>query len=131
MSRSMNTRILYIEDDPTQAELIHILLTKEGFDVTLADDGASGLQAAAEILPELVLMDVNLPVMTGIEVAEHIRALPKLAHVPIIALTSNIKYGAIQPFIGELFADYLQKPIMRRDLLACIERCLSRTGLPR
>ena len=127
MIRSMSTRILYIEDDPTQIELIRILLTKEGFEVITASDGASGLQAAADTLPDLVLMDVNLPVMTGIEAAEHMLALPQLAQVPIIALTSNVKFGAIQPYIGTLFAAYLQKPIMRRDLLTCIAECL---GIP-
>jgi CheY-like chemotaxis protein len=118
----MMSSILYIEDDIQQIELVQMFLTRESFQVLSAQNGGSGLALAREILPSLVLVDINLPVMSGIEVAQHLRAYPETAHIPLIALTSSMKLGALQPYVGTLFDSYLSKPVLRQDLIAVIRQ---------
>jgi CheY-like chemotaxis protein len=117
----MTTKILYIEDDATQIELVRMFVAREGFTVLGAQDGVVGLQIAQTQQPGLILMDINLPSMNGIDVAYHMRNTPEIAHIPIIALTSTMKGSVIEPYVGTLFDAYVQKPITRADLLAYIQ----------
>jgi DNA-binding response OmpR family regulator len=124
----MTTKILYIEDDIQQLELVRIVVGKEGFQVFTAPDGMSGLALAQLERPAMVLMDVNLPGINGIEAAQQMRMLAGLEQVPIIALTSNMKLNMLQPHIGTLFNAYIQKPVLRKDLLACISAHMRETS---
>jgi CheY-like chemotaxis protein len=119
------TTILYIEDDPQQVELVGLLLAKEGIEVMGAREGESGAQLAFQHQPALVLMDINLPGASGVEVAQYFRSVPELAHIPIIALTSAMKQNIIQPHLGTLFQGYIPKPIMRPDLLNAVRQALT------
>lgn len=113
-------KVLYIEDDPQQVEIIRMFLARENVDVVTARDGISGLQAVQQEEPALVLIDINLPAMTGLEVAEHVRADPHLCHIPLIALTSTMKFIHQTSDIERLFDAYLSKPIMRADVVNCV-----------
>lgn len=116
----MAIKILYVEDDVQQVELVRIVMAKDGIQVVTALDGMSGLAIARSEQPDLILMDINLPGITGIDTAQRIRGLPETAHIPIVALTSNMKLGALQGYMGAIFDAYLQKPVLRQDLLACV-----------
>ncbi len=81
-------KILYIEDDPSSRRLVQRLLEAEGFHVTVAEDGLSGLELARQVRPALILTDINISGMTGHEVATRFKEMPETRHVPVIALTA-------------------------------------------
>ncbi len=124
----MPPKILYIEDDPQQTEIIRLFLARENLEVLTARDGSSGLATIQAECPALVFIDINLPVMTGIEVAEVLRADPEFAHIPLVALTSTMKFSHQTPDINKLFDDYLSKPVMRKDVLHCVRMLIGQTN---
>ncbi len=119
----MSTHILIIEDDPNIAELIRLYLEKDNFDVTIAGDGKTGLNAFSSASPDLILLDIMLPEMDGFEVCREIR---KTSEVPIIMLTA--KDETIDKVSGlELGADdYIAKPFDMKEVIARIHAVLRR-----
>jgi DNA-binding response OmpR family regulator len=121
------TRILVVDDDRTVADVVSRYLQREGFDVEVQTDGPAALARALASPPDLVVLDVMLPGMDGLEVFERIRAS---APVPIIFLTAR---GAEEERIGglELGADdYLAKPFSPRELTARVKSVLRRSRTP-
>lgn len=80
--------IVVIEDSPTQAQHIAAHLTELGFTVTIAYDGVEGLQMIDEIMPDVVVLDVHLPSMNGVQICRRLKRDPRLMHIPIIMLTA-------------------------------------------
>ena len=121
----MSTKILVIEDDMNIAELLRLYLTKEGFEVSLAPDGGKGVTEFERFGPDLVLLDLMLPVMDGWEVCREIRSTSK---TPIIMLTA--KGETVDKVTGlEMGADdYVVKPFEIKELLARIRAVLRRYG---
>ncbi len=121
----MPTHILIIEDDPNIAELIRLYLEKDNFDVTIASDGKTGVNAFYSIHPDLILLDIMLPEMDGFEVCREIRKTDK---TPIIMLTA--KDETIDKITGlELGADdYIAKPFDMKEVIARIHAVLRRYG---
>jgi len=123
----MNNRLLMIEDDGRLAQMVADYLGQSGFDVTHAADGEQGLEQLPLVQPELVILDLMMPGIDGLEVCRRIRALPgDLARVPVLMLTA--KGDPMDRIIGlELGADdYLPKPFEPRELLARIRAILRR-----
>lgn len=120
--------ILIIEDDKDIAELIEFNLKKEGFGSYKAFDGKAGLKKAAEGLPDLIILDLMLPKLDGIEVCKTLKQDRKSADIPIIMLTA--KSAEVDRILGiEIGADdYLTKPFSVRELIARIKRILKRVG---
>ena len=121
----MSTHILIIEDDPNIAELIRLYLEKDNFDVTIASDGRTGVNAFHSIHPDLILLDIMLPEMDGFEVCREIRKTDK---TPIIMLTA--KDETVDKITGlELGADdYIAKPFDMKEVIARIHAVLRRFG---
>ncbi|MCL1960320.1 MAG: response regulator transcription factor [Desulfovibrionaceae bacterium] len=120
-------RLLMIEDDARLAAMVSAYLTQSGYAVTHAGDGESGLTAIQDKLFDLVVLDLMLPGIDGLEVCRRIRALPgDLAHMPVLMLTA--KGDPMDRVVGlELGADdYLPKPFEPRELLARIRAVLRR-----
>ena len=117
------TKILVIEDEETFREVLEFMLTKEGFDVVLASDGAEGIRKFNETRPDLVLLDLMLPEVSGTDVCKEIRSK---SATPIIMLTA--KDSELDKVLGlELGADdYVTKPFSTRELLARIRAVLRR-----
>jgi len=123
------SHLLIIEDDSRLARMVAEYLGQSGFDVAHADEGGKGLAAVQERLPDLVILDLMLPDMDGLEVCRRIRALPgEAARVPLLMLTA--KGDPMDRIIGlEMGADdYLPKPFEPRELLARIRAVLRRKG---
>ncbi|MGB3067215.1 MAG: response regulator transcription factor [Ottowia sp.] len=124
----MNTQhLLMIEDDARLAGMVSEYLTQSGFVVTHVLDGESGLAAVQDKLPDLVILDLMLPDIDGLEVCRRLRALPgDVARVPVLMLTA--KGDPMDRIVGlELGADdYLPKPFEPRELLARIRAVLRR-----
>lgn len=116
-------KILIIEDEKAISDIIKFNLVKEGFDVETAYDGQDGLQKALELNPQLILLDVMLPLMDGFEVCKHIR---EVSMVPILMLTA--KEEEVDKVLGlELGADdYITKPFGMRELIARIKANIRR-----
>ena len=121
----MAKKILVIEDDKNIAELLRLYLTKAGFEVSLAQDGGKGITEFEAFAPDLVLLDIMLPVMDGWEVCREIRSSSK---TPIIMLTA--KGETFDKVTGlEMGADdYMVKPFEIKELLARIRAVLRRYG---
>ncbi|PJF35113.1 MAG: hypothetical protein CUN49_12225 [Candidatus Thermofonsia Clade 1 bacterium] len=103
--------ILYIEDDPGSQVLVERVLGDAGFHVVSASRGLEGLEAAAKHLPNLILMDINLPDMTGREITTRLRADERFRTVPIVALTAQSQAGEREKAIAAGLTGYLTKPI--------------------
>ena len=127
----MTSRLLMIEDDARLAQMVCEYLGQSGFEVAHAGDGESGLEQLPLLQPELVILDLMMPGIDGLEVCRRIRALPgDLARTPVLMLTA--KGDPMDRIIGlELGADdYLPKPFEPRELLARIRAVLRRRGEP-
>jgi PAS domain S-box-containing protein len=115
-------RILVVEDHPFNQMLITTLLGKLGHHVELAEDGQSALDRLARERFDLVLMDMQMPVMDGLEAARRFRATETQGHTPIVALTANAMEGDRERCLAAGMDDYLSKPLQRPALLAMLER---------
>ena len=127
----MSSRILMIEDDARLAQMVSEYLGQSGIEVTHAGDGEQGLEQLPLVQPELVILDLMMPGIDGLEVCRRIRALPgDMARVPVIMLTA--KGDPMDRIIGlEIGADdYLPKPFEPRELLARIRAVLRRRTDP-
>lgn len=110
--------VLYIEDNPHNQRLVRRTLERRGYTLVEATDGLSGLEMVREMHPPLVLLDIGLPVMDGIEVVKHIKADDALHNIPVIALTASAMRGDRERFLQAGCDDYLSKPIQVLELLA-------------
>ena len=103
--------ILIIEDNEQNLYLMRYLLEKNGFTVAAATDGRAGIDAARGLLPDLILLDIQLPLMDGYEVARRLRRNESLAATPIIAVTSYAMAGDRERALEAGATDYIEKPI--------------------
>ena len=120
----MAIKVLVVEDDRNIAELLQMYLEKEGYKVLVAHDGGQGLELFRSEKPDMVLLDIMMPVMDGYEVCHAIRAESK---TPVIMLTAK---GETDDKVGGLKAgadDYITKPFQMREVLARIEAVLRRS----
>ena len=119
----MNKKALVVEDDKNIAELLRLYLEKDGFEVSIASDGGQGLRLAGEVEPDVILLDIMLPVMDGWQVCKEIR---RSSHVPIIMLTAKGEtYDKVSGL--EMGADdYVTKPFEVKELIARIHAVMRR-----
>jgi len=103
--------ILYIEDDFQNRVLVRRVLEASGFAFIEAENGVTGLQMAQEHLPDLILIDINLPEMDGYEVTLRLKQIETLTHVPIVAMTANVMKGDRERTLDAGCDGYIQKPI--------------------
>ncbi len=104
-------KILIIEDNEQNLYLETFILEKHGHEVVQARDGKQGIELAGQVSPQLILLDIQLPVMDGYAVAEELRQNPRLAHIPIIAVTSYAMAGDRERILAAGCNGYLEKPI--------------------
>ena len=119
-----NEKILVVDDDVNICELLRLYLTKEGYQVTIANDGEEGLDKFNQVKPDMVLLDVMMPKMDGLEVCRRIR---KLGNTPVMMLTA--KGETFDKVLGlELGADdYVVKPFDAKEVVARVKAVLRRT----
>ena len=112
--------ILYVEDNEFNRKIVRQLLAQTRYRLREAPDGESGVRAAQEELPDLILMDVQLPKMSGLDATRELRADPRTARVPIIIVTSYALSGDEQKARDAGATAYVAKPYSPRDLLSKI-----------
>jgi CheY-like chemotaxis protein len=126
-------RILLVDDDADFVESTKTVLESKPYEVVVAVNGDEGLQKARDESPDLILLDIIMPVEDGFTAAEQLKKDPKLAKIPVLMLTSYSTKGAetsIPRSRGyELEAeDYIDKPVSPKDLLAIVEKHLKKAG---
>ena len=123
-------RVLLAEDNPVNQEVAYELMSGLGLLVDIADNGAVAVRMAGEQRYDLIVMDVQMPVMDGLRASAAIRRLPGGAGVPIIAMTANAYAEDRAACLGAGMNDFLAKPVVPGQLVACLSRWLKRGGLP-
>lgn len=120
----MSQRILVIEDQPDNRTILRDLLTAAGYVVLEAEDGEAGIAKALTEQPDLILMDIQMPLVDGYEAARRIKASPGMAATPIIAVTSYALAGDEAKTRAAGCDGYIAKPFSPRALLAEVRRIL-------
>jgi two-component system cell cycle response regulator DivK len=115
------TTILIVEDNEMNRDMLSRRLQRKGFEVLLAVDGAMGVAVARERAPDLILMDMSLPVVDGWEATRQLKADPRLRSIPVIALTAHAMANDRQKALEAGCDEYDTKPIDLPRLLAKIE----------
>lgn len=120
-------KILLVEDNEMNRDMLKRRLFRKGYEVFIAVDGAEGVELARSIIPDLILMDMSLPVMDGWQATKKIKADPKTAAIPVIALTAHAMAGDREKCLATGCDDYDTKPVEFLRLLEKIETCLKTT----
>jgi len=120
----MTKRILVVEDQDDNRRIIRDLLSSVGYEMIEALDGAAGVRLAASERPDLILMDIQLPVLDGYQATRRIREHPELGRIPIVAVTSYALSGDEAKALAAGCNAYIAKPFSPRELLAMIRELL-------
>jgi two-component system cell cycle response regulator DivK len=120
----MTKRILVVEDHEDNRQILRDLLTNAGYDLVEAEDGQEALVAAAKHRPDLILMDIQLPILDGYEVTRRLKSDPTLKAIPIIVITSYAMSGDDGQAYAAGCNGYFAKPIHLEALLAAIHEYL-------
>lgn len=118
------TKILLVEDNEMNRDMLSRRLTRKGYEVLIAVDGQEGVAMAQSEAPDLILMDMSLPVLDGWEATRRLKAAPETQSIPIIALTAHAMAGDREQALAAGCDDYDAKPIEFQRLLGKIEAFL-------
>lgn len=119
--------VLVVDDDPVILRLLEVNFEMEGFTVVRAADGAEGLERAREVLPDVVVLDIMMPRMTGHEVATALRQDPRTAAIPVIFVTARAQSNDVERGMELGVDDYVTKPFDPLDLIARVNAVLARS----
>lgn len=117
-------KILLVEDNELNRDMLSRRLQRRGFEVLMAVDGAEGVSSAAENRPDLIIMDMSLPVLDGWESTRQIKASESTSHIPVLALTAHAMAGERDKALAAGCDDYDTKPVEFTRLTAKIEKLL-------
>jgi len=120
-------KILIVEDNPLNLELASDLLEASGFEVICAQSGEAGIKLAQEAQPHLILMDLSLPGMDGVEATKALKANSQTSHIPIVAVTAHAMKGDEQKALAVGCEGYITKPIDTRMFPVLVLQHLQRT----
>jgi two-component system, cell cycle response regulator DivK len=120
----MTKRILVVEDTEDNRRILRDLLTRAGFELIEAIDGESGVSMATTHRPDLILMDIQLPIFDGYEATRRIKANPETRNIPIIAVTSYALSGDENKALAAGCDGYVAKPFSPRRILALVQEFL-------
>jgi two-component system, cell cycle response regulator DivK len=120
----MTKKILIVEDNVSNSVLFQDILTFHGYQVSLARDGREALTLARELMPDLILMDIQMPGMDGKTAGAILKGDSATRGISIIALTAFAMPGDRKEFLAAGFDGYLSKPVGIDDLLGTVQRCL-------
>ncbi len=119
-------KILVIDDDAMNRKLFRFLLQKEGYEIFEAEDGVAGTRLAREILPHLVLMDIQMPLMDGLAALKALQADEATRSIPVIGVTAYAMKGDRERLLRAGFVDYISKPIDKDSFMRSVKTILER-----
>jgi two-component system CheB/CheR fusion protein len=111
-----------VDDNVDALDVVAKLLRKLGNDVRSATDGARALEIATTFAPDIVLLDIGLPLMDGYEVARRLRLIPALATAPFVAITGYARERTRERALASGFTEHLAKPLDVEQIIACLDR---------
>jgi two-component system cell cycle response regulator DivK len=114
--------ILIVEDNEKNLKLVRDVLQVKGYETLEAGTGEEGLKIARERMPALILMDIQLPGMSGIEALKALRAAPATASIPVIAITASVMQQDRQQIMSAGFNGFIEKPINLRNFLDIVQK---------
>jgi two-component system cell cycle response regulator DivK len=117
-------KILIVEDNEMNRDMLQRRLQRRGFEVLIAVDGGEGVALAVEQLPDLIIMDMSLPVLNGWEATRQIKSLPEARHIPVLALTAHAMAGERDRALDAGCDDYDTKPVDFVRLTGKIDKLL-------
>jgi two-component system cell cycle response regulator DivK len=117
-----DTCVLVVEDNERNMKLFRDVLSAKGFTALEATTGAQAVELAREHVPELVLMDIRLPDLDGVEALRRLRSDERTASIPVVALTAQAMEGDRERFLAAGFDDYLSKPVNVAELVDAVRR---------
>ena len=120
----MNEKILIVEDNPSNMRLIELILRDKGYTLLKATDGEEALDVALRGQPDLIIMDIQLPKLNGLEATRRLRQVPIFSSIPIIAVTAYAMKGDKEKITNAGCDAYLSKPINTRELPLMIAEVL-------
>ncbi len=123
-----NELILIVEDDEKSRKLVRDVLTFKGYEIVEAETGEEGVRLAQERRPSLVLMDIRLPGIDGIQALGRLRAETATRGIPVIAMTASVMTNDRQKVLDAGFDAFQSKPIKIKDFVAAVEQLLARHG---
>ena len=118
------TRLLIVEDEYGIAEVLELMFSAEGYDVSLASNGLDALERIAQHVPDAIVSDFMMPVMTGADLGQAIRSMKELAHIPIV-MTSAVEETMLRRGFGD-YDVFIQKPFLVDELLPVVRGLLER-----
>ena len=121
-------KILIAEDERDIRELVAFTLRFTGNEVVAVENGAEAVDAALEEMPDLILMDVRMPRMTGYEACQHIKADPRIQHIPVVFLSAKGQDSEIQAGLAAGASEYLLKPFAPMELSEKVKELLEKYG---
>jgi CheY-like chemotaxis protein len=121
----MSHKILIVEDNENNRKLLQDVLVFHGYEVSAATDGQEGVNLARKLMPDLILMDIQMPGMDGMTAGNILKSDPATSGLKIIALTSFAMQGDLEKFMAAGFDGYLSKPISTRELPDLVKEWLS------
>jgi CheY-like chemotaxis protein len=124
-------RILLVEDNEFNRDMLSRRLQRKGFDVIIAEDGDQGIRLVQESRPDLILMDMDLPVLDGWEATRRLKADPATSGIPVVALTAHAMKSDHDRAMASGCDDFATKPIEFAVLVEKIRRALSAGSAPR
>ena len=122
------TKVLYVEDNEDNVYMLKNRLTRKGFEVLIATDGAQGVAMAALEQPELIIMDLSLPVLDGWEATRQIKTAASTRHIPIIALSAHAMTGDREKALAAGCDDFDTKPVDLDRLIKKMENARAKGG---
>ena len=125
----MSDTILIVEDNRNNCTLLRDILSFHGYEIAVGFDGNEGIELARKLMPDLILMDIQMPNMDGMTAASILKGDPATKGLKIIALTSFAMRGDKEKFLAAGFDDYLSKPISTRELPGHVKRWLEKKEL--
>lgn len=123
-----NGRLLVADDDRDIRDLVAFKLGQAGYEVQAVEDGVAALDAARADLPALVVLDVMMPGLSGVDVTRELRSDPRTASVPIILLTARAQEADVENGFATGADDYVVKPFSPRELVSRVQAVLARRG---
>jgi CheY-like chemotaxis protein len=121
-------KILVVEDDEPSRELLARRLDRSGYTVLLATNGVEAVEMASLTIPDLILMDIHMPLMDGKQAARRIRSLPECSAIPIVAVTASVLNDDIEEALEAGCDDWTAKPVQMQSLLPKMQALLAQAA---
>lgn len=120
--------VLIIDDDPAIGRALTVRLESLGYRIALACDGATGIRAATDVRPDVILLDIRMPDMSGFEVCKRLKCIPGLENIPVVFVSANVKSDIQEEARRIGGAGYITKPYQSQYVIETIEGVLNSHG---